>query len=134
MMTGTSADLVGAIVAVGAFAVHRPNRTPSSRVAWVAVIMCLPVIGVVAYLLRGETSIGHERGRRLHEAERRLAAPSRRAPSRPTRPPRPSLTCAARSTASAQERLPALSTAEVWLDMTPCAAAIRAGGMTTSPA
>jgi cardiolipin synthase A/B len=84
-MTGASSDLVGAIVAVGVFAIHlltvlravtRPDRTPASRVAWVAVIMCLPVIGVVAYLLLGETSIGHERVRRLHEAERRLAAPS----------------------------------------------------------
>ena len=84
-MTGASNDLVGAIVAVGGFAIHlltvlravtRPNRTPASRVAWVAVIMCLPIIGVVAYLLLGETSIGHERVRRLHEAERRLAAPS----------------------------------------------------------
>jgi cardiolipin synthase len=84
-MTGASNDLVGAIVAVGVFAVHlltvlravtRPNRTPASRVAWVAVIMSLPIIGVVAYLLLGETSIGHERVRRLHEAEGRLAAPS----------------------------------------------------------
>jgi cardiolipin synthase A/B len=84
-MTGASNDLVGAIVAVGVFAIHlltvlravtRPNRTPASRVAWVAVIMCLPVIGVVAYLLLGETSIGRERVRRLHEAEQRLAAPS----------------------------------------------------------
>ena len=84
-MTGASNDLVGAIVAVGVFAIHlltvlravtRPNRTPASRVAWVAVIMCLPVIGVVAYLLLGETSIGHQRVRRLHEAEQRLAAPS----------------------------------------------------------
>ncbi len=72
-MTGASADLVVAIVAVGVFAIHlltvlravtRPNRTPASRVAWVAVIMCLPVIGVVAYLLLGETSIGRERVRR----------------------------------------------------------------------
>ena len=84
-MTSASYELVGAIVAVGGFAIHlltvlravtRPNRTPASRVAWVAVIMCLPIIGVVAYLLLGETSIGHERVRRLHEAERRLAAPS----------------------------------------------------------
>ena len=84
-MTRASADLVGAIVAVGVFAIHlltvlravtRPNRTPASRVAWVAVIMCLPVIGVVAYLFLGETSIGRERVRKLHEAERRLAAPS----------------------------------------------------------
>ena len=84
-MTVASHDLAGAVVAVGVFAIHllavlravtRPNRTPASRVAWVAVIMCLPVIGVVAYLFLGETSIGHERVRRLHEAERRLAAPS----------------------------------------------------------
>jgi cardiolipin synthase A/B len=57
-------------------AVTRPNRTPASRVAWVAVIMSLPITGVVAYLFLGETSIGHERVRRLHEAEGRLAAPS----------------------------------------------------------
>src|SRR3984957_5355124 len=84
-MTTASQDLVGAIVAVGLFAIHlltvlravtRPNRTPASRVAWVAVIMCLPVIGVVAYLLLGETSIGRERVRRLDEAEQRLATPS----------------------------------------------------------
>jgi cardiolipin synthase len=84
-MTGASRDLVWALIAVGGFAVHlltvvraltRPDRTPASRVAWVATIMCLPVIGVVAYLFLGETSIGHERVRRLHEAEGRLAAPS----------------------------------------------------------
>ena len=80
-MTGVSADLVGAIVALGVFVIHlltvlraitRPNRTPASRVAWVATIMCLPVIGVVAYLFLGETSIGHERVRRLNEAEGRV--------------------------------------------------------------
>jgi cardiolipin synthase A/B len=84
-MTDASTDLVGAIVAVGVFAIHlltvlraitRPSRTPASRVAWVATIMCLPVIGVVAYLFLGETSIGRERVRRLDEAEERLAAPS----------------------------------------------------------
>src|SRR5579862_311516 len=84
-MSGASDVLVGAVVAVGGFVIHlstvlraitRPNRTPASRVAWVAAIMCLPVIGVVAYLLLGETSIGRERARRLRDAEERLAAPS----------------------------------------------------------
>ena len=84
-MSGASDDLVGAVVAVGGFVIHlltvlraitRPNRTPASRVAWVAVIMCLPVIGVVAYLFLGETSIGRERARRLRDAESRLATPS----------------------------------------------------------
>src|ERR1700722_6492114 len=85
MMSGASDDLIGAIVAVGGFVIHlatvlraitRPDRTPASRVAWIAVIMCLPVIGVVAYLFLGETSIGRERARRLRDAESRLAAPS----------------------------------------------------------
>jgi cardiolipin synthase len=84
MMSGASADLVWAVVAVGVLAVYlsamvraitRPNRTPASRVAWIAVIMSLPVIGVVAYLILGETSIGRERARRLRDAESRLAAP-----------------------------------------------------------
>ena len=84
-MSGASDDLIAAAVAAGGFVIHlatvlraitRPDRTPASRVAWVAVIMCLPVIGVVAYLLLGETSIGRERARRLRDAESRLAAPS----------------------------------------------------------
>ena len=83
-MSGASDDLIGAAVAVGGFVIHlatvlraitRPNRTPASRVAWVATIMCLPVIGVVAYLFLGETSIGRDRVRRLDETEQRLAAP-----------------------------------------------------------
>src|SRR6201997_4873237 len=84
-MSGASDDLAGAVVAVGGVVIHlspvlraitRPNRTPASRVAWIAVIMCLPVIGVVAYLFLGETSIGRERAHRLRDAESRLAAPS----------------------------------------------------------
>ena len=84
-MSGAAADLLGAVVAVGGFVIHlstglraitRPNRTPASRVAWIAAIMCLPVIGVVAYLFLGETSIGRERAHRLRDAESRLATPS----------------------------------------------------------
>jgi cardiolipin synthase len=84
MMSGASDELLGAVVAVGGFVIHlltvlraitRPDRTPASRVAWIPVIMCLPVIGVVAYLFLGERSIGRGRARRLREAESRLAAP-----------------------------------------------------------
>lgn len=60
---------------VAARAITRPNRTPASRVAWVAVIMLLPLVGVVGYLLLGETSIGRERVRRLHAAEAALQQP-----------------------------------------------------------
>src|ERR1700677_4415511 len=84
MMSGASDDLSGAVVAVGGFvisllavlrAITRPDRTPASRVAWIAVIMCLPVLGVVAYLFLGETSIGRDRAHRLRDAENRLSAP-----------------------------------------------------------
>lgn len=57
-------------------AITRANRTPASRVAWVAVITFLPWLGLIAYLLLGETSIGRERVRRLREASEQLAGPA----------------------------------------------------------
>lgn len=60
---------------VCARAITRPNRTPASRAAWVAVIMFLPLVGIAAYLLLGETSIGRTRSRRLREATEGLALP-----------------------------------------------------------
>src|SRR5262249_250102 len=44
----------------------RPHRDPASRVAWIVVIVVLPVIGILAYILLGETSIGQRRVSRLH--------------------------------------------------------------------
>jgi cardiolipin synthase len=70
----TTALFVVHLVVV-ARAITRPNRTPSSRVAWVAVIMFLPLLGVIAYLLLGETSIGRERFGRLREVESRMPLP-----------------------------------------------------------
>ncbi len=57
-------------------AITRPNREPASRVAWVAVITFLPLLGIVAYLLLGETSIGRERIKRLHQAEANMPLPA----------------------------------------------------------
>ena len=59
-------------------AITRPDRTPASRVAWVAVITFLPLVGVIAYLLLGETSIGRDRARRLRETQAHLARPDDR--------------------------------------------------------
>ena len=61
-------------LAVVSRALTRPNRTPASRVAWVAVIMSLPLVGILAYLMLGETNIGRARFRRLHEARVALGA------------------------------------------------------------
>jgi cardiolipin synthase len=43
----------------------RPHREPASRVAWIVVIIVLPVIGILAYIFLGETSIGRRRVSRL---------------------------------------------------------------------
>jgi cardiolipin synthase A/B len=46
-------------------AILRPHREPASRVAWVVVIVVLPVIGIIAYILLGETNIGRRRVTRM---------------------------------------------------------------------
>ena len=43
----------------------RPHRDPASRVAWVAVILALPIFGMLAYVLLGETNIGRTRIARM---------------------------------------------------------------------
>ena len=39
----------------------RPHREPASRIAWIVVILAVPVVGIVAYLLLGETNVGRRR-------------------------------------------------------------------------
>lgn len=56
-------------------AIARPHRTPASRVAWTAIILLLPALGIAAYLLLGETNIGRGRLARLREAERSIPRP-----------------------------------------------------------
>src|SRR6185503_6014610 len=43
----------------------RPHREPASRIAWIVVMIVLPVIGILTYILLGETSIGRRRVSRL---------------------------------------------------------------------
>ena len=65
------------VLAVGAVFVRilmRPHRQPASRVAWVAVVGTLPVIGVIAYLLLGETNIGRRNLKAMHQARGQLPA------------------------------------------------------------
>lgn len=62
--------------AVMARAITRGGRTPASRVAWVAAIALLPLAGLVAYFLLGETSIGRGRARRLRDTLARLPKPA----------------------------------------------------------
>jgi cardiolipin synthase len=45
----------------------RPHREPASRIAWIVVIVTLPVVGILAYILLGETNIGRRRIARMRE-------------------------------------------------------------------
>jgi cardiolipin synthase len=50
----------------------RPHREPASRIAWLVVVLSLPLVGVLAYLLLGETNIGRRRVARMREVLRGL--------------------------------------------------------------
>jgi len=54
-------------LAVMVRAILRPHRVPASRIAWVVVIAVVPVLGVIAYILFGETNIGRKRVARARE-------------------------------------------------------------------
>jgi cardiolipin synthase len=53
-------------------ALLRPHREPASRLAWTVVITAAPVVGIVAYVLFGDTNIGSRRIARMRTALRRL--------------------------------------------------------------
>lgn len=57
------------LIHIGAIAraILRPHREPASRVAWVVVIIVLPVAGIISYILLGETNIGRRRVARVRE-------------------------------------------------------------------
>jgi cardiolipin synthase len=50
----------------------RSDREPASRLAWIVVILAVPVIGILAYALLGETRIGRRRLTRYLAARARL--------------------------------------------------------------
>lgn len=56
-------------------AILRTHREPASRVAWVVVMIMLPVAGILAYILLGETNIGRHRAARLREVLTQLPSP-----------------------------------------------------------
>ncbi len=53
-------------------ALLRSHREASSRAAWVLIILTLPTIGMIAYVLFGETSIGRKRLEKYHVITRRV--------------------------------------------------------------
>lgn len=80
--TSTILVVAGVLIEVAVLArvMLRPHRDPESRIAWVAVILSLPLLGVIAYLLFGEVSIGRSRLARLRAVERAIPQPGAPSP------------------------------------------------------
>ncbi len=58
----------------------RPHREPASRIAWLAVVIAVPVVGVIAYIMFGEVNIGRRRTERMRAIESRLPQAAASAP------------------------------------------------------
>ncbi len=52
----------------------KPYRDPAARLAWLVVLIALPVAGILVYLLLGETSIGRRYTQRMHAVLAQLPA------------------------------------------------------------
>jgi len=50
----------------------RPNREPASRIAWIAVVAAVPILGMLGYLLMGETNIGRRNLKAMQAAVQKL--------------------------------------------------------------
>ena len=59
----------------------RPHREPASRIAWLAVVLALPLVGVLAYIMFGEVNIGRRRLARMRDVECRAPQPAPSAPA-----------------------------------------------------
>ncbi len=63
----------------------KPHRDPTARLTWVVMVVALPIGGIIAYLLLGETNIGRKRAERmrwvLEQMPNVTAAPGMDAPS-----------------------------------------------------
>ena len=80
-MTLTTLTLAAGValeIAVLVRVILRPHREPASRIAWLAVVLALPLVGILAYIMFGEVNIGRRRIERLRAVERRVpqSAPS----------------------------------------------------------
>ena len=55
------------VIAVSCRVLLRPYRQPAARIAWIVVVLSLPFVGIAAYLLFGEVSIGRKRIARMKQ-------------------------------------------------------------------
>ncbi|MCG6884326.1 MAG: phospholipase D-like domain-containing protein, partial [Silicimonas sp.] len=65
---------IGLQLSFVARALLRPHREAASRAAWVLIILTMPAIGMIAYVLFGETNIGQKQLTRYREVSKRVRA------------------------------------------------------------
>ncbi|GBQ14098.1 cardiolipin synthase [Swaminathania salitolerans] len=75
-LAGAALSFAVQVVFIGR-ALLRPHRQPASRVAWVAIIAALPVLGTLAYLALGETNMGKALVARIRAARDLLPIPGK---------------------------------------------------------
>ena len=68
--------LIIAEIAVLMRAVLRPHRQPASRLAWIIVILVVPIVGMIGYLLLGEARLSPERKALGRSIETKLPRPN----------------------------------------------------------
>jgi cardiolipin synthase len=64
------------VIAVLVRVLLRPHREPASRLAWIIVVIAVPLLGILAYLLLGETRISGTRRQRGRDVDARLPRPT----------------------------------------------------------
>ncbi|MEP5765166.1 MAG: cardiolipin synthase [Halieaceae bacterium] len=69
-------SLLLAVIAIIVRILLRSHRTPSSRVAWITIVIALPLLGIAAYLLLGEVNLGRRRIEQLQKNKQILPPPS----------------------------------------------------------
>jgi cardiolipin synthase len=67
--------IILAEIAVFVRVLLRPHREPASRLAWIIVVLAVPLVGIVAYLILGETRISGRRRERGRDVDAHLPRP-----------------------------------------------------------
>jgi cardiolipin synthase len=71
---GTTLEAIAQVAVLGR-AILRPHREPASRLAWAVIIVVAPIVGLIAYLLLGETRISTARRKKGRDIDSKLPRP-----------------------------------------------------------
>ncbi|GAA0979280.1 Cardiolipin synthase A [Nocardioides aquaticus] len=91
LVVGWSVTVVDVTLRVVALGVIPGNRKPSTGMAWLLLILVLPVLGFVAFLLFGRTDLGRDRHARQLRAKARVRARAEEFPAAEARDDLPAL-------------------------------------------